>query len=209
MASDKGWNDPPVISYSVASSTRTKKSNLTKRVVFPNSVVHDKPTLPFAVQSAPPALFPNETGNSTDKTLDVTHTDTDNCLQDDHIDEDMHKKTVDILNQCLARLTTLQKNIAADVTRRIEIFSRMWIEGKLHSDVQIKMHQCSIALWNGDYSKADSIHVTLMVDHCNQVSPWMVAIKRLIRECEKNNIQIANDDCSNLCTSESVDNKQD
>lgn len=71
-------------------------------------VVHDKPTLPFAVQSAPPALFPNETGNSTDKTLDVTHTDTDNCLQDDHIDEDMHKKTVDILNQCLARLTTLQ-----------------------------------------------------------------------------------------------------
>lgn len=38
----------------------------------------------------------------------------------------------------------------------------------------------SIALESEDYVTADTIHVSLMVDHISEVSQWMVGVKRLI-----------------------------
>jgi hypothetical protein len=74
----------------------------------------------------------------------------------------------------------IQSRVAAEVQKKLSIFSKQWTDGKLSDKVQHKMHLLAQAMARKDFSKAHELHVSLMVDHAGEVGQWMVGVKRII-----------------------------
>ncbi|NWT47079.1 SRA1 protein, partial [Chroicocephalus maculipennis] len=103
----------------------------------------------------------------------------------------------------------VQKQVCDDIARRLTVLGDAWAQGKLSAPVRKRMsllvqgeRGCIGAggtqgrpppqrltgspflaeLQQRHWEAADEIHRSLMVDHVNEVSQWLVGVKRLIAE---------------------------
>ncbi|NXY02768.1 SRA1 protein, partial [Pteruthius melanotis] len=83
------------------------------------------------------------------------------------------------LDTCRA---TVQKQVCNDIGRRLTVLEDAWAQGKLSAPVRKRMSLLVQELQQQHWDAADEIHRSLMVDHVNEVSQWMVGVKRLIAE---------------------------
>ncbi|NXS04833.1 SRA1 protein, partial [Oxylabes madagascariensis] len=83
------------------------------------------------------------------------------------------------LDACRA---TVQKQVCNDIGRRLTVLEDAWAQGKLSAPVRKRMGLLVQELQQQHWDAADEIHRSLMVDHVNEVSQWMVGVKRLIAE---------------------------
>ncbi|XP_069810213.1 steroid receptor RNA activator 1 isoform X2 [Dendropsophus ebraccatus] len=87
------------------------------------------------------------------------------------------------LNQALeACKDSIKPQVFTDIRRRLTVLEEMWNNGKLSTSVQKRMSLLVKELKSQNLDSADEIHRSLMVDHVNEVSQWMVGVKRLIAE---------------------------
>ncbi|NXA78723.1 SRA1 protein, partial [Thryothorus ludovicianus] len=75
-----------------------------------------------------------------------------------------------------------QKQVCNDIGRRLTVLEDAWAQGKLSAPVRKRMSLLVQELQQQRWDAADEIHRSLMVDHVNEVSQWMVGVKRLIAE---------------------------
>ncbi|NXB85693.1 SRA1 protein, partial [Vidua chalybeata] len=83
------------------------------------------------------------------------------------------------LDACRA---AVQKQVCNDIGRRLTVLEDAWAQGKLSAPVRKRMSLLVQELQQQHWDAADEIHRSLMVDHVNEVSQWMVGVKRLIAE---------------------------
>ncbi|NXG41982.1 SRA1 protein, partial [Psilopogon haemacephalus] len=83
------------------------------------------------------------------------------------------------LDACRARV---QKQVCDDIGRRLTVLGDAWAQGKLSAPVRKRMNLLVQELQQQHWDAADEIHRSLMVDHVNEVSQWLVGVKRLIAE---------------------------
>ncbi|NWR67604.1 SRA1 protein, partial [Bucorvus abyssinicus] len=83
------------------------------------------------------------------------------------------------LNTCRP---TVQKQVCDDIGRRLTLLGDAWAQGKLSAPVRKRMSLLVQELQQQHWDAADEIHRSLMVDHVNEVSQWLVGVKRLIAE---------------------------
>ncbi|NXS74630.1 SRA1 protein, partial [Pandion haliaetus] len=84
-----------------------------------------------------------------------------------------------------AVLVPLREALAAcrpTVQRRLTVLGDAWAQGKLSAPVRKRMSLLVQELKQQHWDTADEIHRSLMVDHVNEVSQWLVGVKRLIAE---------------------------
>ncbi|NWU89677.1 SRA1 protein, partial [Upupa epops] len=77
---------------------------------------------------------------------------------------------------------TVQKQVCDDIGRRLVVLEDAWAQGKLSAPVRKRMSLLVQELQQQHWDTADEIHRSLMVDHVNEVSQWLVGVKRLIAE---------------------------
>ncbi|NWJ09304.1 SRA1 protein, partial [Crypturellus undulatus] len=77
---------------------------------------------------------------------------------------------------------TVQKQVCEDIGRRLTVLGDMWAQGKLSAPVRKRMSVLVQELQRCSWDTADELHRSLMVDHVNEVSQWLVGVKRLIAE---------------------------
>ncbi|NXD76365.1 SRA1 protein, partial [Halcyon senegalensis] len=77
---------------------------------------------------------------------------------------------------------TVQKQVCDDIGRRLTVLEDAWVQGKLSAPVRKRMSLLVQELQQQHWDTADEIHRSLMVDHVNEVSQWLVGVKRLIAE---------------------------
>ncbi|NXE28118.1 SRA1 protein, partial [Ardeotis kori] len=75
-----------------------------------------------------------------------------------------------------------QKQVCDDIGRRLTVLGEAWAQGKLSAPVRKRMSLLVQELQQQHWDAADEIHRSLMVDHVNEVSQWLVGVKRLIAE---------------------------
>ncbi|NXF37202.1 SRA1 protein, partial [Nyctibius bracteatus] len=76
----------------------------------------------------------------------------------------------------------VQKQVCDDIGRRLTVLGEAWAQGKLSAPVRKRMSLLVRELQRQQWDVADEIHRSLMVDHVNEVSQWLVGVKRLIAE---------------------------
>ncbi|NWY58343.1 SRA1 protein, partial [Chionis minor] len=76
----------------------------------------------------------------------------------------------------------VQKQVCNDIGRRLTLLGDAWAQGKLSAPVRKRMRLLVQELREQHWDAADDIHRSLMVDHVNEVSQWLVGVKRLIAE---------------------------
>ncbi|PKU40470.1 steroid receptor rna activator 1 [Limosa lapponica baueri] len=74
------------------------------------------------------------------------------------------------------------KQVCDDIGRRLTVLGDAWAQGKLSAPVRKRMSLLVQELQQQHWDAADEIHRSLMVDHVNEVSQWLVGVKRLIAE---------------------------
>ncbi|NXX74772.1 SRA1 protein, partial [Urocolius indicus] len=77
---------------------------------------------------------------------------------------------------------TVRKQVCDDIGRRLTVLGDAWAQGKLSAPVRKRMSRLVRELQQKHWDAADEIHRSLMVDHVNEVSQWLVGVKRLIAE---------------------------
>nr|XP_009938548.1 PREDICTED: amyloid beta A4 precursor protein-binding family B member 3-like [Opisthocomus hoazin] len=75
-----------------------------------------------------------------------------------------------------------QKQVCDDIGRRLVVLGDAWAQGKLSTPVRKRMSLLVRELQQQQWDAAEEIHRSLMVDHVNEVSQWLVGVKRLIAE---------------------------
>ncbi|XP_018417421.1 PREDICTED: steroid receptor RNA activator 1 isoform X1 [Nanorana parkeri] len=186
---EKGWNDPPQFSYGLQMSGGGKRTPLNKRVPVP---LQDPPAAssgqPLS-SSTPPKMPPaGSTSNIGPPPLGQVSSPlrTDNskpCSSQTESQAPVDVKDVlvplrEILEACK---DLIKKQVFLDISKRLAMLEEMWNSGKLSSPVQRRMGILVKDL-NQNWNSADEVHRSLMVDHVNEVSQWMVGVKRLIAE---------------------------
>ncbi|XP_075712400.1 steroid receptor RNA activator 1 isoform X2 [Rhinoderma darwinii] len=158
---EKGWNDPPQFSYGLQTAGSGKRTPLNKRV-------------PAPVQGCP-------TGQVSSP-LRIDNGKQCSSQAEDEVPVEV-KDVLTLLNQTLEDCRDLIKTqVFSDIGRRLTVLEEMWTSGKLSISVRKRMHLLVKELKNQNWDSADEIHRSLMVDHVNEVSQWMVGVKRLIAE---------------------------
>ncbi|KAG9490929.1 steroid receptor RNA activator 1 isoform X4 [Eleutherodactylus coqui] len=158
---ERGWNDPPQLSYGLQTAGGGKRTPLNKRVPAP---LQGSPT----GQARSPLTIDNSKQCSREA-QDEVPVDVEDILAP--------------LNQTLeACKDSIKTQVFTEIGRRLAVFKEMWSGGKLSTSVQKRMSLLVKELQNKNWDSADEIHRSLMVDHVNEVSQWMVGVKRLIAE---------------------------
>ncbi|KAJ8348152.1 hypothetical protein SKAU_G00267410 [Synaphobranchus kaupii] len=187
---ERGWNDPPQFSYGLQTTQGGPKRNpLNKRVpppqlhgsqspvpgVAPPPKMNSTPPLnpmapPPCAVARPPLPCPATT----------QHADSSSAQSEcePHVDD-----VIVILNWALmACKESVKKQVCDDVERRLKIFEEVWRSGKLSLPVKRRMSLLAEEIKSRNWERADEIHRALIVDYVNEVSQWMVGVKRLIAE---------------------------
>ncbi|KAL4659826.1 steroid receptor RNA activator 1 [Arapaima gigas] len=186
---ERGWNDPPQFSYGLQTAPGGPKRNLLNKRVAPpqldgsqSSVPGTTPSLkvpptPPMNPSAPPpcgAATPPRSYSVTEQS-DMSPAQPENELNVDDV--------LALLSWALmACRRTVKKQVCDDIERRMKLFEEMWRSEKLSLPVRRRMNMLVQEMKKHDWDRADEIHRALIVDHVNEVSQWMVGVKRLIAE---------------------------
>ncbi|XP_032929083.1 steroid receptor RNA activator 1 [Catharus ustulatus] len=171
---ERGWNDPPQFSYGLqAQAGGSRRTPLTRRAPAP----------PAGASPAPPprALGPPPQGSAgaaprAEARPSAACPEQEQCsVSADTVLAPLRAA----LDSCRA---TVQKQVCNDIGRRLTVLEDAWAQGKLSAPVRKRMSLLVQELQQQHWDAADEIHRSLMVDHVNEVSQWMVGVKRLIAE---------------------------
>uniref|UniRef100_A0A6I8Q0K0 Steroid receptor RNA activator 1 n=1 Tax=Xenopus tropicalis TaxID=8364 RepID=A0A6I8Q0K0_XENTR len=188
---ERGWNDPPQFSYGLQTQSGAgKRTLLNKRVPaqlqgpvpapvsqsLPSSTPPNMlPVCPPSTVGAPPlgiGVLPPRS-DAIRKTCKETEPECDVCIKD------VLSPLQQTLEICRDSVT---KQVFNEISRRLTMLEDMWNSGKLSASVRKRMSVLARELQGQNWDSADEIHRSLMVDHVNEVSQWMVGVKRLIAE---------------------------
>lgn len=124
-------------------------------------------------RGSPKNITPGNSGHNSP----VPGLDTQSVENDSQLLKDTLKRLNDSREKCLCHLTN---KINDDISKRIVSFEQSWTTGKLSSTVKMRMSQLSEALDKREFTQADSVHKSLILENSKEVMPWMVGIKKLI-----------------------------
>ncbi|XP_068815982.1 steroid receptor RNA activator 1 isoform X2 [Struthio camelus] len=186
---DRGWNDPPQFSYGLQTQAGgPKRAPLTRRPPAPvqgappgappdnSSTLAASKTLP-PKSLGPPPLGPVNPALRTESVRPTVEEPSEDCsVPADAI-------LIPLREALDACRPTVQKQVCDDIGRRLMVLGDTWAQGKLSAPVRKRMNVLVQAeLQQHHWDTADEIHRSLMVDYVNEVSQWLVGIKRLIAE---------------------------
>ncbi|XP_068273368.1 steroid receptor RNA activator 1 [Nyctibius grandis] len=184
---ERGWNDPPQFSYGLqARAGGPGRNPLTRRVPAPPAgTPPGAPPGPAAAPAAPPprALGPPPRGPGSPgrragsgRPSVAAGPGQEECgLPADTVLAPLREA----LGACRP---AVQKQVCDDIGRRLTVLGEAWAQGKLSAPVRKRMSLLVRELQRQRWDAADEIHRSLMVDHVNEVSQWLVGVKRLIAE---------------------------
>ncbi|XP_040297892.1 steroid receptor RNA activator 1 [Bufo bufo] len=178
---ERGWNDPPQFSYGLQTAGGGKRAPLNKRVPAP---LQGGPAVPPAqtLSSSSPPMMPPPVGKVGPPPVGAVSSNSKQCSSPAE-DEVPVEDILTPLNQTLeACKDSLKTQVFTDIGRRLTVLEEMWNSGKLSISVRKRMSLLVNELKSQHWDSADEIHRSLMVDHVNEVSQWMVGVKRLIAE---------------------------
>ncbi|CAM5160354.1 unnamed protein product [Natator depressus] len=185
---ERGWNDPPQFSYGLQLQCGgPKRPPLARRVP---GLAHGAPQAPTPANSAPPVLpvaLPSKPVGPPPLAVVSPALRPDTVKQVASLaKEECEVNVEDVLaplNETLSMCrNAVQKQVCDDISRRLAVFRELWLQGKLSAPVRKRMNNLVQELQRRHWDVADEIHRSLMVDHVNEVSQWLVGIKRLIAE---------------------------
>uniref|UniRef100_A0A8B9VC48 Steroid receptor RNA activator 1 n=1 Tax=Anas zonorhyncha TaxID=75864 RepID=A0A8B9VC48_9AVES len=184
---ERGWNDPPQFSYGLqAQGAGPRRAPLTRRVPAPGALPGAPPdTAPAAAAAQPPkALGPPPLGpvNLALRTESARPAAEDSSEGSDVPADAVLGPLRETLASCRP---TMQKQVCDDIGRRLTVLEESWAQGKLSAPVRKRMSLLVQELQQCHWDAADEIHRSLMVDYVNEVSQWLVGVKRLIAETRK------------------------
>ncbi|XP_059681464.1 steroid receptor RNA activator 1 [Gavia stellata] len=185
---ERGWNDPPQFSYGLqAQAGGPRRTPLTRRAPPPPAgAPAGAPPDPASAPAAstppprqalgPPRLGPLGPGPRAESGRPSAAACPEECS--------MPAKAVLVpLREALdACRPTVQKQLCDDIGRRLTVLGDSWAQGKLSAPVRKRMSLLVQELQQQHWDAADEIHRSLMVDYVNEVSQWLVGVKRLIAE---------------------------
>lgn len=185
---ERGWNDPPQFSYGLqAQAGGSRRTPLTRRAPpppagAPPGAPPGPPSAPADPAAPPPrALGPPPQGSAgaaprAEARPSAAGPEQEECsVSADTVLAPLRAA----LDACRA---TVQKQVCNDIGRRLTVLEDAWAQGKLSAPVRKRMNLLVQELQQQHWDAADEIHRSLMVDHVNEVSQWMVGVKRLIAE---------------------------
>ncbi|XP_072729464.1 steroid receptor RNA activator 1 isoform X1 [Ciconia boyciana] len=187
---ERGWNDPPQFSYGLqAQAGGPRQTLLTRRAPPPpagappgappdpasahaaSTALHHSPAL-----LGPPPLGPVSHAPRVENRRLSTAAGLEECSVPANV---VLAPLREALNACCP---TVQKQVRDDIGRRLTVLGDAWAQGKLSTPVRKRMSLLVQELQQQHWDTADEIHRSLMVDHVNEVSQWLVGVKRLIAE---------------------------
>ncbi|KAM6224276.1 steroid receptor RNA activator 1 [Rhynchocyon petersi] len=183
---ERGWNDPPQFSYGLQTqAVGSKRTLLTKRVAAGQDGSPRAPASEAILGPPPkgPPPFSNKVPGHTRvgscppiSSMDFTNFQD---AESEPLLEDVLKPLEQALEDCRGHV---KKQVCDDISRRLALLQEQWAGGKLSMPVKKRMALLVQELSSLKWDAADDIHRSLMVDHVNEVSQWMVGVKRLIAE---------------------------
>ncbi|XP_061104687.1 steroid receptor RNA activator 1 [Conger conger] len=186
---ERGWNDPPQFSYGLQTAQGGPKRNLLNKRVPPPQLQGPQSPVPGGapppIHSTPPLnpLAPPPCAAATPLppcSAPKQHADSPSAQSE--CEPDLDDINV-VLNWALtACRQSVKKQVCDDVERRLKILEEVWRAGKLSLPVRRRMSLLAEEMKSRKWARADEIHRALIVDYVNEVSQWMVGIKRLIAE---------------------------
>ncbi|KAM4653421.1 steroid receptor RNA activator 1 [Amazona ochrocephala] len=185
---ERGWNDPPQFSYGLqAQAGGPRRPPLTRRAPpppagAPPEAPPDPASAPAASAAAslPRALGPPPLGPISPPRAEGGRPSAAAGPEECSVPPDT---VLAPLREALATCRpTVQKQVCDDIARRLTVLEDAWAQGKLSAPVRKRMSLLVQELQQQHWDAADEIHRSLMVDHVNEVSQWLVGVKRLIAE---------------------------
>ncbi|XP_042743136.1 steroid receptor RNA activator 1 [Lagopus leucura] len=178
----RGWNDPPQFSYGLqARAAGRGRTPLSRRAPSaplgpPAGAPLDRPpAAPGAPPLAPPGPAPSARGAPSPAPGE------EGGAADGEVPADA--VLVPLREALSACRPAVKKQVCDDIGRRLTALGDAWAQGKLSAPVRRRMALLVRELERRRWDAADEIHRSLMVDHVNEVSLWLVGVKRLIAEC--------------------------
>uniref|UniRef100_A0A3P9KVI4 SRA1/Sec31 domain-containing protein n=1 Tax=Oryzias latipes TaxID=8090 RepID=A0A3P9KVI4_ORYLA len=206
---ERGWNDPPQFSYALQMARGPPKNHLNKRVAAPvDSGAGVLPTTPpsadplgpppCGIAQPPSSIAPPPRGIAPPPLSSVGFPPAGVATPlPQHEPMNPQKETgvsqsepnlelvMSVLNRALqACRVSVTDYVCNEVEKRLRLLEDSWRSGKLSFPVKRRMEVLARELQMGNWSSADEVHRSLMVDHVTEVSQWMVGVKRLIAEVQ-------------------------
>lgn len=185
---ERGWNDPPQFSYGLqAQAGGSRRTPLTRRAAPPPAgalpgAPPDPPSAPADPAAPPPrALGPPPQG-AVGAAPRAEGRPSAACPEQEECSVSADTVLAPLRAALDACRATVQKQVCNDIGRRLTVLEDAWAQGKLSAPVRKRMSLLVQELQQQHWDAADEIHRSLMVDHVNEVSQWMVGVKRLIAE---------------------------
>ncbi|XP_065590480.1 steroid receptor RNA activator 1 isoform X2 [Cyrtonyx montezumae] len=178
----RGWNDPPQFSYGLqARGTGPGRISLSRRAPGASQC----PPAGVPPYRRPAALGPPPLGPPGPAPSARGVPSPASCEDGGAAGGEVPAEAVlDPLLEALAACRrAAQKQVCDDIGRRLSALGDAWSRGKLSAPVRRRMVLLVRELERRRWDAADEIHRSLMVDHVNEVSLWLVGVKRLIAEC--------------------------
>ncbi|XP_021265779.1 steroid receptor RNA activator 1 [Numida meleagris] len=178
----RGWNDPPQFSYGLqARGAGPGRTPLSRRApgAPQGSPAGGPPDRPPAALGPPPLGPPGSAPSARGAPSPAPGEEGDAAGG-----EVPAEAVLAPLREALAACRpAVQKQVCDDIGRRLTALGDAWAQGKLSAPVRRRMALLVRELERRRWDAADEIHRSLMVDHVNEVSLWLVGVKRLIAEC--------------------------
>ncbi|XP_029853527.1 steroid receptor RNA activator 1 [Aquila chrysaetos chrysaetos] len=188
---ERGWNDPPQFSYGLqAQAGGARRTPLTRRAPPPAAGAPPgappEPAGAPAASAASPAPPPRALGPPPLGAVSPAPRAEGGRPSAAARPEESGVPAAAVLaplREALAACRpTVQKQVCDDIGRRLTVLGDAWAQGKLSAPVRKRMSLLVRELQQQHWDAADEIHRSLMVDHVNEVSQWLVGVKRLIAE---------------------------
>ncbi|XP_075020058.1 steroid receptor RNA activator 1 isoform X2 [Calonectris borealis] len=186
---ERGWNDPPQFSYGLqAQAGGPRRTPLTRRAPpppagAPPGAPPGPVSAPAASAALPPrALGPPPLGPSSPAPRAETGRPSAAACPEEERGVPAAAVLTPLREALDACRPAVQKQVCDDIGRRLTVLGDAWAQGKLSAPVRKRMSLLVQELQQQHWDTADEIHRSLMVDHVNEVSQWLVGVKRLIAE---------------------------
>ncbi|XP_023242708.1 steroid receptor RNA activator 1-like isoform X2 [Centruroides sculpturatus] len=167
-------------------SVNTPDSNPSEASPQQNVVV-----LPPTADNSVPPPQPLSTDGFSNLINSTTQQTTDHEEDEMKSDDDMNTLVLNTFEKLLEICSEhMQEKKVNEVKRRLNILSECWKDEKLSNTIKQKLYKLVTAILKKKYDVADSIHLSLMMDHFSEVGTWMVGVKHLLHEAKERNIFI-------------------
>ncbi|VVC27915.1 Steroid receptor RNA activator-protein/coat protein complex II, Sec31 [Cinara cedri] len=171
-----GWNDPP--SYSFEDTLNAQQGNRPKifdRIparVLANGQIPESKTEKYQIP-----LYDNVSSNENNN--DVSAISTSNLC--DFTEEERLSYVMESLSVSIQK-STLPESKKLDITKRLSRLEISWKDNQFTDIIQQKTIALVKAIETNNYTEANKLQMSLMVDHTRQCNSWIPAIRQLINQ---------------------------